>query len=537
MRAGINMTKLLIVDDDEFIRTGIGHLVDWSELGVELAGFAKSGNEAYAVFLEKQPEIILTDIKMPDGDGLELIEKIRQKDWGTHIVVLSGYDDFNYVRQAMKFQVEDYLLKPVDADELIEIMKSCVNNVESVRVNEKAEKESFQLLRNNLLNRWVENRIDEEQLKEKLGFFDIDLRQYGYFQTAVIHWTDLREPEISESEKQFRSFSIHNSLEETMRDEGKGLCFLNADKQIVCIFMGPLGEGSLFADNNMRWLQEKAQHISSRLKTPCFAAMGSVSVNVQTVHCSYKEAIRVLHVLPLTGPSLCADSRYTDEAIGGLPNLSAREMIITSLTSGGSEQWAASFDVDFRWAALQDDPVSAAKYVAAKWIVLIRQTLQQLKLHLQDPFLEAELYSRLSEKHNLPEVKLYLLSILQQLEKTIHQHIHRKRNPLVDELVSYIHKHFDQEMSLQMLSHKMNVNNIYLGRLFKEEHGMLFSDYLTQIRMEEAKKLLRESYLKASEVAYKVGFTDPNYFFRKFKQLSSLSPSEYRKLHQNSLPS
>jgi hypothetical protein len=278
--------------------------------------------------------------------------------------------------------------------------------LESVRVNEKAEQESFQLLRNNLLNRWVENRIDEEQLKDKLGFFQIDLRQYGYYQTAVVHWIDLREPEINESEKQFRSFAIHNSLEEAMRDEDKGLCFLNADKRIVCIFMGPSGEGASFTDNNIRWLQEKAKHIASRLKTPFYAAMGSVSVNVQTVHCSYKEAVRVLHVLPLTGPSLCVDSRYTDEAIGGLPSLTEREMIISSLMSGGSEQWAASFDVDFRWAALQDDPFSAAKYVAAKWIVLIRQTVQQLKLHLQDPFLEAELYSRLSEKHNLPEVKL-----------------------------------------------------------------------------------------------------------------------------------
>jgi len=528
------MTKLLIVDDDEFIRTGIHCLVDWSELGVEIAALAKSGNEAYNIFLERQPEIILTDIKMPDGNGLELIAKIREKDWGTRIIVLSGYDDFNYVRQAVKFQVEDYLLKPVDTDELIEIVKSCVNDMQSLRVNEQAEKESFQLLRNNLLNRWIENRIDEEQLKDKLAFFDVDLQHYVVYQTAVIQWTDLSEPAISESEQHFRAFAIHNSLEEAMLEDGKGLCFHTADKQVVCLFMGRLGEGSSFASNNMKWLEEKSREISTHLKIPCFAAMGSVSTAIQTVHNSYKEAIRLLHILPLTGPFICVDSSYTEDKDSGLPSLSERELIMSSLMSGDSEQWTQSLDVDFHWAAMQTDPISAAKYVAARWIVLIRQLAQQSKLQLQSPFVEVEMYSQLADQHTLPEVKKYLLSILQQLEKTIHQHINRKRNPLVDELVSYIHNHYDQEMSLQTLSHKMNVNNIYLGRLFKEEHGMLFSDYLTQIRMEEAKKLLRQTHLKASEVAYKVGFTCPNYFFRKFKQFSSISPTDYRKLHQES---
>src|SRR5436309_1489005 len=140
------MTKLLIVDDDRFIREGLSDLIDWAELGVDIVGSAEGGHEAIKIMEERRPDILITDIQMPQGDGLELIAFIRAHNWNTQIIVLSGYNDYEYVRKAMKYQVEDYLLKPVDENELSSIVKSLCERKHAQWVNDQLKRESFQLL-------------------------------------------------------------------------------------------------------------------------------------------------------------------------------------------------------------------------------------------------------------------------------------------------------------------------------------------------------------------------------------------------------
>ncbi|MBP1988666.1 response regulator transcription factor [Paenibacillus eucommiae] len=451
------MTKLLIVDDDRFIREGLKKLIDWDELGIEIVGEAEGGIEALRLFEEHSPHIILTDIRMPQGSGLELIEQVRSRGWNTQFIVLSGYNDYAYVRQAMKFQVEDYLLKPVDPHELKEIMKTCCERTRNQWLHEQLQRESFQLLRNNILLRWVSNRIEADQLRQKLRFLELDLQQADFYQAGLISWHDLKDGELSQAEEQFRSFAILNSMQEALQAEHKGIAFFNEQKQIVLLLHGSsdADNASAYAQVNLLWMREISERFAGILKTPWFCTLGSVQPQADWLHLSYSEAKRLHKCIERTGGPLCVD----DSTLGRAADANKMGRAINQ---GNQTE---------------------------------KQTEEQIG---------------------------------EQSEEQIGEQATKRKNRLIVQVESYLEEHYAKELSLKLLAARFSVNNFYLGRLFKEETDEYFSDYLNRLRMDKAKALLRQTSLKGFEIAAQVGFLDHNYFFRKFKQMTGLSPTEYR---------
>lgn len=525
------MPKLLIVDDDVYIRLGIQQLIDWGELGVEIVDEAAGGREAFEIFLEKRPQLVLTDIRMPDGDGLELIQNIRKQGWNTRIIVLSGYDDFDYVREAMRYQVEDYLLKPVDADELKEIVKSCCEELADDSMNEKLRRESLQLLRNNVLTRWAENRIEYDQLREKMDFLGIPFDNFHNVQAAVITWKSADERSLSADESHYRSFAILNSMEEAMEKEKKGIAFMNTRQQIVCIFLGHHMQRKQFAKENLTWLQKTSENIAAVLKTPCYGTLGKPVNHSQLLHDSYQDALQLQDLIHLKGTVKCVDR---DLIMGNLkrpiPEIANRSEMIPMLLTGQSEVWQESLHADFKWAISQHDPIAAAKYAAAEWLSIMKEIERQLAVNI----IEEETVADLFEQTNVSAIQENIRSLLVKLDKVIHQRIIRDKSPIVEQVEHYVQTAYSEDLSLKSLAEQFNVNSVYLGRLFKTETGDYFSDYLNKRRLDEAKRLLKDTHLKASEISRRVGFQDPNYFFRKFKQSVGLSPTEFRNLTSSS---
>jgi len=524
------MPKLLIVDDDEYIRNGLKHLIDWENLGIEIVGEAEGGNEGYAMFLSKAPHLVLTDIRMPDGNGLELMEKIREKNWNTHLIVLSGYDDFSYVRQAMKYQVEDYLLKPVDPGELEEIAKSCVAQIENRWMDEQIRRETFQLLRNNVLNRWVENRIEDEQLREKLDFLKIRVAHTRLVQAAVIGWKDAREGELSEAECNFRSFAIYNAMDELLAEAGKGVAFLNDGRQVVCLLLGEGKDAEAFADANLGWLKSMSEKCSVLLKTPWYCALGKPVDRLHLAHASYGDAMRLLDGMEQTGPAQCADRRTLAAVSPGAGRELADDhgKLVPGLAAGRREEWEPALERDFAAVLEQDDPLAAAKYAASEWIATVKETLRLLRAEEARKRLPEELFARPFASASVPAIRQDVLRLLEAVDEIVRELSSYEKNRLTVETERYLREHYREELTLQMVASELHVSSIYLGRLFKAETGEFFSDYLNRLRLEEAKKQLVQTSLKASEIASLCGFSDSNYFFRKFKQKIGLSPTEYR---------
>ncbi|MGO4544080.1 response regulator [Paenibacillus sp. 2TAB23] len=407
------MTSLLIVDDDQYIREGLKRLINWKALNITRLSEAEGAYEALELMEANRSHIVLTDIRMPKGDGLHLIEQIRLRNWNTSIVVLSGYNEYAYVRQAMKHQVEDYLLKPIDATELAEIIASCTERFQGQYIAEQMQRESFQLLKNNILLRWVQNRIQYDQLREKLKFLQLPLLMNEQYQICIIDWHDRQEGELARNEEQYRSFAILNSVEEVLLESGRGIAFLNENRQIIVLFTDEGNDSEGFRASNQSWMLELAKRYGEILKTPWVNHFGKVTCLPRLLHESYSEAL-----------AQCGINKGLHKS----------------------------------------------------------------------------------------EHELDLIS----------------QNSIVRQVERYVQEHYSKELSLQQLSLHFNVNAVYLGRLFRKETEQSFNDYLNRIRLNHAKKMLAVTALKATEIATATGFLDPNYFFRKFKRVHGISPSDYR---------
>lgn len=521
------MMNMLIVDDDHNIRSGLKVLIDWDELGVTVIGEAENGAEALRLIEEHQPQLLLTDVRMPRGGGLELIESLRAQGNPMQIVVLSGYNDFAYIRQALKYDVEDYLLKPVDPQELKEVVKTCCAKMDSHLQTAQLNRESRRLLRNNTLLRWVENRIDAKQLREKLQFVDLHIAG-NLCQAAVISWREWQDHALGSAEEQFRSFAISNVVEECMQRDGKGICFVNNDKQVVCLFIGSGdSEPNAFARHNREWLAAIADQYAPMLKTPWFCTLGNAVTQAQHVHQSYQKAVALQHYIDFTGPVTCIDETVVVTAYDGpIPSLPLQESIASDLQAGRRDGWLSALQADFQWALLQRSPLSAAKEAATEWIVLLKQIGKQTNLRTELTHYRS--IGVLLASPSIDELRQRLLQLLFDWEKEFAAWSERRGNSVIAKLEQFVSDRLEQEMTLQLLAKQFNFNAIYLGKLFKDETGEYFSDYLNRMRMNRAKQLLRENTLKTYEIAGMVGYKDTNYFFRKFKQHTGLTPSEFR---------
>ncbi len=160
------MYKVMIVDDEPLILKGLRAIIDWQQLGLQITSQAASGEQAMEAFLEEETDIIITDIRMPGMSGLELIETVRSIDPGVKFIVLSGYDDFQYVKEGMKYGIENYLLKPIDVEELEATLRAVIVKLANVLQQQLAARKEQQILRDNILIRWVTQTISPELVSQ-----------------------------------------------------------------------------------------------------------------------------------------------------------------------------------------------------------------------------------------------------------------------------------------------------------------------------------------------------------------------------------
>lgn len=529
----------MIVDDDEYIRKGIVQLIDWDELGIEIVGQAESGNQAFALYKEVIPSIILTDIRMPDGGGLEFIKNVRSLHHETKIIILSGYDDFDYVRQAMSYQVEDYLLKPVDAEELTNIIKACRIHLEKNVIHERMARESFQLLRNNVLCRWVDNHIEGDLLRDKLQFLGNDILSSSYYQTGIISWIDVYEGDIPEKEKLFRSFSIQNVLSELIEKDEKGISFIYYDQKIIALFAGEDKSEAAYAINNLAWLKKTAHYISKLLKTPWYSVLGSVVSNPQRLSQSFLQAKHLINYIDMTGEMVCVDaSELPFHGLNAEDKYQLekdRSKIIPAILSRQREIWLEALKDDFKDASFKADSLSAAKSTALEWIVLLKQALMRIHPAVRNRKLETVLIRDIFHQTSVSGIQQELSTLLFELEESIMETNEPQHRTLVSEVETYIQNNYTKQLSLQSIADRFYVNSVHLGRIFKQESGEYFSDYINRLRMDHAKLLLTSTVTKINDIAESSGFLDPNYFFRKFKKLEGMSPTEYRNWYSQKL--
>lgn len=500
------MYKVLIVDDKSLIRRGISSSINWHELNIEPAGEAENGEQAMEIISKVRPDIVITDIRMPDMDGLDLLKNISEFDNRIIRIVISGYDEFDYAKKAIKYGSIDYIMKPVDPAELNESIKKACSILDRNKLyapdSEQMLKDLFQKLIKQIgLNRQDYRAIIEEYNLEK-----------SFFCIAMI--------KNKSGEDVLKGFMPKlNALNVCFIEEGNGITAL-------VFFTGNTNMSINNFEIIVRGIVEKAL-----AGYRCEEIIAGVGEPVESIDClidayrtacqaslycllSEKENIIFHPSIKNRKPCIIKPDEYESE-------------LIINVTTGNSNKSALILE-ELLEKVLRFPDVSLDS------IRLLFSNLCYMLLKLNVDF-EAEIHEFLYEI-NHPENLLRYESIYDaaQIIYNFYSLAAKKymneaggKNAIVAKVKDFIEKNYFESISLNMLSELFHMNASYLTRIFKEAEGYSINEYIVKVRIENAKRVLESGKVNIRKLAESIGYENSTYFFKVFKKATGMTPREY----------
>lgn len=540
------MYRVLVVDDEVLVREAISENIRWSELGYELVGSCQDGREAIE-FVDKNPvDVVLTDICMPHVDGMELCEYIYNNYMHINIIIFSGFDDFEYAKKAIKYNVEEYLLKPVTAFELTEILTNVKDKMDKKKeidtkidkLNETYNKNKL-IIESKALVDLIQGSRTEEENYNALNDLNIILNSSEY-KVAIISIEFCNDAfstdEDSKHYKSLMTFSVYNICDEILNQNKAGRACLGGDNRIFILFQ--INK----ADKNGLEMKEicsqMCQMVKKYLKLGITIGIGRSVRNAKNIHLSYEEAQESM--------------KY--EYIFGKNSVIEMEEVIHIKNSGKHKNGTKVIEekIDALMLAMKIHDKRNMEHILQQIKDYLKNDLadkSRSDLLLQQVVLgtnkllkasnldDGELYTQKNELilniancQTLDEAMKYLMDYCYKItdELEMQKNVGGKKQALL--AIDYIEKNYsDENLNLNTICSYLSISVSRFSTIFKSVTGETFMEVLTNIRMQKAKELLENTDYKNYEIAERVGFTDPHYFGIAFKKMTGKTPSEYSK--------
>ena len=525
------MIKVLLTDDEPFILQGLKMLIDWEELGCEVVSMASNGKEAYEYIVNNQIDLLITDIKMPEMNGIELLRELRTNGYkDIDAIILSGYKDFEYAMKGMEYGCAGYVLKPVEKEEITTLIKK-ITKKKNELIQESMQKESMEkaFLDRNIIA-VLFGKFDEKNVqyvKEHMRLSDI-IRFAGIEFISAEKVEEFDETEIRQIHRDLYTF-----CGELLGENSSHVVFDTSSDQnsheiglILCDYM--YKEKKATEEEYLLYLRDE---ISSKFKLPIRILAGKQVNGIKNLSKSYS-AVRILKSFQGFRPKkdiyfyedevqvnhgggvLC--KQYIDDLIRAIELNSHKDInysvseLFKEMRRLGITSETIKLNMDYllfgliHLATSQDDQVDQEE---------ILQYISESSFH--------EGVLRGSSEH-LASFAIEYAEYLTQLRKNV-------SGSILDDIEDEIKKNYMNNISLRELSKKFYINSSYLGQLFKKKYDMSFKDYLTVYRINEAALLLVGTDEKITKIAEMVGYKDNDYFVRKFIEIKGCTPSKYRK--------
>lgn len=518
------MYNVLIADDEPFILEGLKHVINWDEHGLEIVATAANGIEALEVIKNNNVNLLLTDIKMPNMDGLSLLKEIRKKGHDIRCIILSGYDDFEYVREAAKLGIENYLLKPVEPNELSSTILNTIEKVESDLYKKMKSREDINILRDNILYRWVSGNISSVELLDRSSILGMDL-EYNKYVVCLVRILNNRDVLDSLSRS-----SLLNICNESIKDVGNSISFFDLNGDIVILFSG---QAEHVRDTKiLSVLKTCIANISSRFDNEVFVTVGSFENDFMSISNSFQNAKNLMDYSLLLSPNSIVD--YSEI----LKSTSSRKKVLNFdfndmkelLTSRKFHE--ANLYIDQIYSIIRNTDGITPSYLKSISIELLYNIINisaSLKVNIYEiKDYNENMFTKVMQIKNINELSGWVKEILNQVIKLVVLK-DTDSNPLIKRITSFIDKDFAQDISLKKLSTAFNINAAYLGQLFKNETGEMFSNYLNKVRIEKAKEMLISTNLNLNDISARVGYANVTYFYSIFRKYTGENPTKYKR--------
>jgi len=528
------MYRLVIIDDEYEHVHGIANYIDWGKYDIEVCGVAYNGKEGLEVIKNTRPDIALVDIQMPHIDGLHLTEKIKEMGLNVQVIIVSGYDYFEYTKKAIELKASNYLLKPCSAEEIIQAVMRAKNAVIEEQ-NRKQMISEYQDMFNqykNLLRSQFLSRLLDNKLRNPSTFFR-ECSRYGINLTespccvAVIRLEDRNELYSRFSNEEF-DYLILQIIETISSMEGLKISFeiVMKNDDIVIISSHQDMEPSSFRE----FITRIFDVLSDKYEYSFIAGIGKMAATPLKSNKSYREAIAALESCIFLSDRKIAvfDDHMSEENILHLYPSQDEEKIFEAIETGDfalAEKAVRKFFENFEHINISD-----SHYIGKIGILLLNnitgfctrknidsQNLQTLLLKSYDEITETKDVKSLGQK---------IANIVEKIIRQIHEDA--PLNRFIQKALDYIHKNYNKDISLKTMAEELFISPAYLSFLFKQEMKTNLIDYLNSYRIDIAKELLKDVRLKNYEIAYRVGFQDEKYFCKIFKKYTGLTASQYR---------
>ncbi|MFC5530619.1 response regulator [Cohnella yongneupensis] len=518
------MKTIILVDDEIFARKGLLALIPWHALGYEIIGEADDGEEALKLIDQLRPDVVVTDIRMPVMDGLKLISTVRERAGNKpKFIIISGYSDFKYAQLAVRFGVQDFILKPIDEDE----MMLALNRIKALLEKEQSELEASRIeLDAPLLDKWSSGKVDEEELEASARAFGI--QPEDEYCCILIERNNIgfgREREITALE-QMGAFK--RMFHDAIAPERKAMIF-----DIGLSTFGLLSASGKPSGSAEEWesfagklLWTSPQEVRANLRI-YIGKPGLGAAGVAESYRTAKEAVQYKYALD--GQSVISYDQVSQEQLSYKQTdakLSAE--LMEYIEEANEPAMMAAIDKlfdTFRQERFAPESVQAS---IAQCVLGITKIVREIEGNENDLVSLKAMMQWNKEPMTLSGVKNMIVAFVMEGAAYITDKRKNRAKGSIQKVKQYIETHFHENMSLKSISKTFYMNPVYLGQLFKKTYGAYFNDYLLEIRIQEAKKLLRQTDLKVYEVAERVGFCNPDYFVTQFEKVEHKTPTEYK---------
>lgn len=508
------METVLIVDDEENIREGIKLIIDWAELGFEIVGDASNGEEALSAAEKLNPSLMIIDMQMPKVHGIDVIKQLRSRGYQGYFIILSGYSDFEYAREAIINRVTNYITKPVDEDELLETVKKIKADIEKnrnegtrlVEIKDKARS----VIVSDLLS-------GIPVMEENLAAMDLLYPRYQ----VIIH-------ETYNAGKEDVRYRLSDLIPAFLDER----CYeLTTVERNECILLKGRTAISKFEDFIMHY--KKSPIESDSPLDNIFIAIGNECELPSEISASYERAkcLAKRRFFCDEGEHFIREDKNDHQSISDKNDQVQKglfEKVMNAVASGNRNMMVNALDEIYEYVKEHVKESTDASLFMTEIMLSIKE-----KMTRQYPVL-SQVFDSNAGIIEFIESRFYLYEIIQYISDSLDTamnmiYCRQDGESVIDDIISYIDRFYAQPLTLEELAVQFGYNSGYLGRLFAKTMGCGFTFYLNECRIQKAKELLSEGKYKVYEVSRLVGYSDVDYFGRKFRKHAGLTPAEFKK--------
>lgn len=543
------MLKLLIVEDERWEREGLVDFIDWGSYRISVAGTACNGIEGFEQAVRIHPDIIITDIKMPGMDGILMSKKIKERLPETKIIILTGYDDFAYAKDAINCNANGYILKNCEEEEMIEVIEKVVE--ECLKERERAEFENnvnelinqkTSIARQAFFTNLLQGKYTEYEIRKNFQDFGIQDKLNGYYMVAVIKLKDFESGRYIQEVSHNAELSPEalDVLEEIEKSAEKGRIFSICNFMLKELVFGFCNMSTHELEAEMKNLADK---VTGKYGTEILAGIGETVNSVTDIRQSYLCAKDTVEACAFWGYSGVENSANLEDIHNSFYNDASEFLIRSTFYSKQIMHSIRAKDEERALTMLQElfENINCYKLrgVSREMVTNILQSI------LNDVFilihnLNAAGGQPLPDKYDifakngyLPDIRVIKEEISRYIKTAINSIGAKKLSKdeqIIKNVINIISSRYAADINLRVIASEVYLSPNYLGQMFKKYTGKSINDYICEYRMEKAKALLRLPGEKIVTVANKVGIPNPSYFCTVFKNIYGIAPGEYQKL-------